>query len=173
MIALTLLLACAPEEQPAPEPAPELPACAGALGTRVGECAPAFVLPTADGGSFRLQDHLGEVAVVHVASTGSALDEGASALISQLLAERGDFAAVDVLALDPISPPLGQDDALAWQGELAQVVAWDETEQFGRDWADTGLTPTLLVLDPTGQVLARMHEQYDQQLPAALDAALP
>jgi hypothetical protein len=168
---LLALAACEAEEPPAP-PADELPRCTGALGARVGECAAAFVLPTADGGTFASQDHLGQVVVVHVASTGSPVDREASQLLSQLLLERGDFVAVDVLALDPLSPPLEQDDALSWQGELVQPVAWDSAEQFGRDWADTSLYPTLLVLDPTGEILARMHEQYDQQLPAALDAAL-
>lgn len=148
----------------------DAPACNGALGTRVGECAPDFVLPTADGEPFILAEHLGQIMVVHVASTGETLDRDASQLITEILSQRSDVIAVDVLSSDPLTPPLEASDAIDWQSTLGLTypTAYDTSERFGLDWLDTSLTPSILVLDVTGEVLARIHEQYEQQLPNAL-----
>lgn len=176
MLALTWL-GCGPDQSvpdSAPEP-PERPRCTGALGARVGECARPLSLPTSDGGTFSLEDHLGEVVVVHVASTGAALDPDASAFLALQLAERGDFVALSALAVDPVSPPLEAADAASWKEtlQLPFPVAWDASERMARDWADTSLFPTLLVLDSTGEIVARIHEQFEGQLPPALEMALP
>ena len=53
---------------------------------------------------------------------------------------------------------------------LTYPVAFDEAGTFGSEWGRTTLYPTLLVLDPTGEVRARFHERVEGRLPDALDA---
>ena len=144
--------------------------CGQRSGARVGDCAGDFSLPTAAGGRYRLVDQRGRTIVVHVAALGSEIDREASAFIEASLADGAGVVAVDVLARDELAPPLDGADAIAWRDGLAlsYPVAYDPDDEIAEIWAETSLFPTILVIAPDGTVAARIHEQYETQLPAAL-----
>jgi hypothetical protein len=161
---IVLVAGCAGQEPPPSDTAAPGVVCAGQPGGRVGECPGDFTLPLANGGAFTLADHAGQVVVVHLAE-GNAVDEGAAVFLDDQLAAQPDVTGLVVLAG-------ASADAAAW-GEalgLSLPVAFDEGGTFSADWGRTSLFPTLLVLDGTRQVTARIHEQYETQLPAALGA---
>ena len=154
---------------PIPPSQPGSPSlCVDPPGGRVGECPGDFVAPTVDGATFTLSDHAGQIVAVHLASPTGDLDRSISTAVEAVVAATPDLVAVDLLTGTPAPT---EADAIAWADDLdlSFVVAFDPTGALAEDWGRTTQLPTVLVLDASGAVVARMHDRADEQLPEVIE----
>ena len=154
-------------------PVPEAVERTGSIGTRVGELAPDFTVPTLDGGTFNLEAQRGQPSIIFIMAywCGTCIPEARA--LAQIHEEYGDAVSIIALDVDPSSSVEALEQFKAAVGDPDYVWGFDVGQEVVRNYEVPSLDTTL-ILDPEGYVIYRdAYPTGYSTLKDALSAYLP
>lgn len=141
--------------------------CSGTLGIRVGNCAPEFKLPTADGREITLSKVLGGLLVIHVQSPWSQASYESSFAMETVYRDFPTVGFLEVMMENEAAEAPTLADAQNWQTSLrlTYTLLYDAEGTFQAAWGFEDFVPFAVILDETGIVAATIGGNRDGVYP--------
>ena len=139
-----------------------------ALGPRIKELAPDFVLKDLDGEKVRLTDYRGKVVLLNFSTTWCSHCKKMPPYLNELLRKYGD-SGLEIINVD-IQEPLKKVRSFAARYDIKYRVLLDERAAAAKAYSIRGV-PSLILVDKDGTIVCRQCRSLDKLLENLLPAS--